>query len=186
MTTQIAYAKWRDLFYEEKPFLLLYDIPDDYDDKRTTNIIFEKIEKQVRDIRESKRKFTLDQNGFKIANHQTTVKAFKDRKIVDETYLPEIEQLLREEVEGVDQVFFFDWRVSIGGRPASLKLRLRIEQQVRESKDTSGDKLISSNENGANSVSAENSGTADDEVFDLNDYTHILLPAAYCHIGQSP
>ncbi len=128
VTTQIAYAKWRDLFHEEKPFLLLYDIPDDYDDKRTTNIIFEKIEKQVRDIRESKRKFTLDQNGFKIANHQTTVKAFKDRKIVDETYLPEIEQLLREEVEGVDQVFFFDWRVSIGGRPASLKLRLRIEQ----------------------------------------------------------
>ena len=113
ITTDINYAKWLDIYKEEKPYLVLYDIPEDHEDQRTTNIEFETVKKDVHDIRDSDTEFTLDQHGFTFKNACTTLRSFSDRRIVDEVYLPETEKLLREEVEGVDQVFFFDWRVSL-------------------------------------------------------------------------
>ena len=45
--------------------------------------------------------------------HRTKVTGFTDRTLVERDYLPEVEALIREVVEGVDRVVVFDWRVSM-------------------------------------------------------------------------
>ena len=57
--------------------------------------------------------FSLDTPGFMYHTHRTKVACFTDRDLVERNYLPEVEALIREVVEEVDRVVFFDWRVSM-------------------------------------------------------------------------
>ena len=57
--------------------------------------------------------FSLDTTGFMYHTHRTKVTGFSDRALVERDYLPEVEALIREVVEGVNRVVVFDWRVSM-------------------------------------------------------------------------
>ena len=109
--TSLKFLQWQALYELEKPFQIFTNIPDHVQDRRTTNLVFKDHNVKMLDVRDRSRDFTLDKNGFVYRNHQITPGDFTDRALVEKTYLPEIERLLRQEVDGVDEVFFFDWRV---------------------------------------------------------------------------
>lgn len=111
ITTSLNFLQWQELYEEERPFQIFINIPEDAEDQRNTNLVFEKVGLTVQDVRGHSEDFSLDTNGFMYRQHSSKITSFRDRKFVSENYLPEIEALLKREVEGADQVFCFDWRV---------------------------------------------------------------------------
>jgi hypothetical protein len=109
---QIRYIQWQQLYTQEKPFQVHADIPEDARDKRKTNVVFEEKDTIIHDVRGNEDQFSLDKTGFMYCKHQTAVTDFEVHQDVEENYLPEVEKLLREKVEGVDQVFLFNWKVA--------------------------------------------------------------------------
>jgi hypothetical protein len=108
----LKFLQWQPLYETEKPFQIFIDIPDDAEDKRNTNLVFEDVPLKVQDVRALGEIRSIDEKGFIYRKHKSSVSNFSNRKSVDETYLPEIEVLLRSQLDEVDRVFFFDWRVS--------------------------------------------------------------------------
>lgn len=112
------FLQWQDLYEIERPFQIFIDIPKDAKDQRDTNLVFEKVSCKIEDVRDGVHNLSLDGNGFIYRRHATNVTDFTNRMTVDRNYLPEIEKFLKDELDGVDRVFFFDWRVRrppIGG-----------------------------------------------------------------------
>ena len=107
----LQFLDWQDLYETEKPFQIFIDVPKDAEDPRDTNLVFKSVDVKFHNVRGQSDEFTLDDHGFMYRQHTTAVSDFTDRKVVVDDYLPEVEALLRKEVEGVDRVFFFDWRV---------------------------------------------------------------------------
>ncbi|CZT12940.1 uncharacterized protein RAG0_16585 [Rhynchosporium agropyri] len=58
-----------------------------------------------------KSKFTLDQNGFQIFDLPTTFKHWHDRKAVQSSYMKESAEVLRKNLDGVDWIYFYSWRL---------------------------------------------------------------------------
>ena len=110
----LGFLQWQDLYEWEKPFQIFIDIPKNAEDQRDTNLVFKQERLTIQDVRELSSKPSLDDIGFIYRRHTTRHVDFSSRKAVDQSYLPEVEQLLRKELEGVDRVFIFDWRVCIG------------------------------------------------------------------------
>ena len=108
----LKFLQWQPLYETEKPFQIFIDIPEDAKDKRNTNLVFEDVPLVVNDVRGLGKLSSIDEKGFIYRRHESCVTNFSDRNVVDKTYLPEIEKLLKNELDGVDRVFFFDWRVS--------------------------------------------------------------------------
>ena len=107
----LSFLHWQDLYEREKPFQIFIDIPADAEDQRHTNLVFQRERLTISDVRGHTANLSLDDNGFIYRRHETRHADFSNRKAVEENYLLEVEQLLRKELEGVDRVFIFDWRV---------------------------------------------------------------------------
>jgi hypothetical protein len=123
INTHLNFLHWQKLYEQEKPFQIFINIPQDVEDQRTTNLVFEKVHLQIHDVRAHPiMDFSLDNHGFMYRKHTTRVTDFSDRHSVVENYLPEIKALLQQEVEGADQIFFFDWRVGDSTYPCPLLL----------------------------------------------------------------
>ncbi|PVH88887.1 methyltransferase CmcJ [Cadophora sp. DSE1049] len=116
VTALLNYLQKLELYKHEKPFEILMDIPEDAKDQRHFNTKFEAREHIVRDMRISSEDFNLDKNGFTVHKFPSCLdtQGTVDRKRVEEQYLPEVEKLIRDNVIGVDQVFFFEWRLRGG------------------------------------------------------------------------
>ena len=111
----LSFLHWQDLYEREKPFQIFIDIPEDAEDQRDTNLIFKQERLTIVDIRGLATNFSLDDNGFIYRHHEMGHVDFSSRKAVDQNYLPQVEKLLRKELEEVDRVFIFDWRVCTEG-----------------------------------------------------------------------
>jgi hypothetical protein len=109
----LNYLSWQKLYEEEKPFQLFSVVGGGHlPDQRTTNLVFmEGGIEPIHDVRTKETQYTLNKQGFAFRYQPTHVGDFGVRDEVENVYLPEMERLLRREVEGVDQVYFFDWRV---------------------------------------------------------------------------
>ena len=108
----LKFLKWVPLYEVEKPFQIFINVPEDASDKRTTNLAFQDIEVQVQDVRQfPPQYFQLDTHGFKYCSHEFQAFSTVDRESIEQRYLPTMESLLRSNLEHVDRVFFFDWRV---------------------------------------------------------------------------
>ena len=110
----LSFLHWQDIYEYEKPFQVFIDIPKDAEDQRDTNLVFERVRLTINDVRGILADLSLDANGFMYRRHSMKITNFPSRKSVEQNYLPEIEELLKCEVEGADRIFFFDWRVSEG------------------------------------------------------------------------
>ena len=112
----LQYLDWQDLYETEKPYQLFSAISsEDLPNRRTTNLIFKEGDRElIRDVRKTESQFTLDRQGFTFISHRTAIQDFKSSEEIENGYLPEVETLLQREMEGVDQVYFFDWRVCGG------------------------------------------------------------------------
>lgn len=109
--SNIKYIKWLELYKREKPFQILIDIPKSAPDQRYTNLVYEEKEETFYDVRGKETTYSLNDHGFTYRHHDFKFANYEDRKAVEANYLPKIEQFIRTEVDDVDKVFFFDWRV---------------------------------------------------------------------------
>ena len=112
LNVTLKFLDWQELYTKEKPFQIFIDTPEDAIDQRGSNLVFKDVQVPLKDVRTMPDRFSLDDNGFIYRKHKTNIRNFSDRETVEMAYLPEVESILREEMKGVDRVFFFDWRVS--------------------------------------------------------------------------
>ena len=109
----LNYLDWQELYEIEKPFQL-FSVAGDGSllDRRTTNLVFKEGNAEcIHDVRGSEPQYSLNKQGFAFRIHHTHLQDFSIRDEVEKVYLPEMKDFLRREVEGVDQVYLFDWRV---------------------------------------------------------------------------
>lgn len=111
LVASIKFLKWLPLCEREKPFNIFLDIPDDAADQRTNNLVFEDGPTEIQDVRGQEGIFSLDKNGFMFLKYHTDFDGFENRRAVEEHCLPEVERLIHKNVEGVDKIHIFDWRV---------------------------------------------------------------------------
>ena len=114
LQVSLSFLDWQDLYESEKPFQIFINIPRGAEDQRDTNLVFKRMRLTVHDVRGLSTNFSLDTNGFIYRQHVFKTTDFAHRTSVEQSYLPEVEQMLKQEVEDVDRIFFFDWRVSEG------------------------------------------------------------------------
>lgn len=106
----LSYAKWLPIYDREVPFQILSDFSGDY---KRTNLEFgpAPVAETIHDIRNLESTFKLDIHGFQVCLQETSVQDWTDRRSIETQYYDEMEQMLRSELDDVDEVFFYDWRV---------------------------------------------------------------------------
>ena len=109
----LLYLKWQELYETEKPYQLFSAVTEqELPIRGATNLEWTRGDVEIiHDVRGIVSQFTLDKNGFAFCETPTNFRDFESTEQVERIYLPEVEDILRLEVEGVDQVHFFDWRI---------------------------------------------------------------------------
>ena len=109
----LNYLDWQDIYRKEKPFQLFSVVSNSgLAGERTTNLVFKEGQVEfIRDVRGEEFLYSLDAQGFAFRVYPTYIQDFSVREDIENIYLSEMEELLKREVECVDKVFFFDWRV---------------------------------------------------------------------------
>ncbi|KAI1074906.1 hypothetical protein F5B20DRAFT_585740 [Whalleya microplaca] len=110
LEAEIAFLRWNDIYNIEKPFQIFINLPSDAEDKRSTNLMWEKRSKLVRDLRNLK-PFNIDESGFTFLRQPSRLTDFTNKENIITTYLPEVEQIIRAQIKGVERLFIFDWRL---------------------------------------------------------------------------
>ena len=112
LEADFEYIQWRDIYQHEKPFEIFIDLPPELKDTQRTNLIFQPVAKQmIHDARGSEADFDLDTNGFTWKKHGSNLENFTNPDRIVDTYLPEMEEFIKSQIDGADRVFIFDWRV---------------------------------------------------------------------------
>jgi hypothetical protein len=113
---KIQYLKWTDDYLTKGPYEK-YTIGEPTSNE-IMNLVFEDKDILVKDIRGHEKDFSLDGNGFIVRNFAKGAASLADQKVlpiddatIQKLYLPLIDEFLKAEVEGVDRVFPFNWRV---------------------------------------------------------------------------
>ena len=109
------YLKWQELYRHEKPFTVLIDLPEDAKDQRRTNLSFhEADEETVNDVRGGTKDLDIDTHGFTYVTQRSNLRMadFDDQDKIENQYLPECEELIRNVLDNVDKVHIFNWLVS--------------------------------------------------------------------------
>ncbi|KAE8136797.1 hypothetical protein BDV38DRAFT_283735 [Aspergillus pseudotamarii] len=105
---QFSYIENRDCFQYEKPYQILSHIRDN---QSKANLSWERPAKEkVINIRGNESNFGLDKHGFCFRTAPTTFKDWDVARQVETYHIPEVKRLIKEMVEGVDEVEVFDWR----------------------------------------------------------------------------
>ena len=109
----LNYLDWQDVYAKEKPFQLFSVVPNSgLAEERTTNLVFKEGQLElICDVRGEESSYSLDEQGFAFRAYPTSLRDFSNRENIENVYLSEMEDLLKREVENVDKVYFFDWRV---------------------------------------------------------------------------
>lgn len=123
--TKLKYLQWQTNYTHTKPYRVAQfgRKRKNNGQKKPHNLVFREGDavETIRDIRgttetKGNQRFTLDINGFVYSRYPpplfTNPKDFGAPDHIQNIFLPECEAILRNEIEGVDQVFIFDWKVS--------------------------------------------------------------------------
>lgn len=106
---QLQYLKDDPIYKEEKPLQIT---PNFLDKDNETNVKLAPGQLEtVQDVRGREADFTLDRNGFQYVNAPTQFKEWSSQPKIAQSYLPELETLLRKEVDGCDEIMFYDARI---------------------------------------------------------------------------
>ncbi|KAJ5659282.1 hypothetical protein N7507_005733 [Penicillium longicatenatum] len=117
--TKLTYLHWQPTYTQTRPYRIAQFGSKKKNDEQAHNLVFRKGEfaETIHDIRgvNEDTKYTLETNGFVYARHPppifTQPKDFLDPDQVRNVFLPECEAILRKEIEGVERVFIFDWKI---------------------------------------------------------------------------
>jgi hypothetical protein len=117
LTTSFTYAKNSKVFSHEKPYVVLTTLTETQND---SNLEWERGHPEtITNIRGMESAYTLDTHGFQFLKSDLAgleSRDWRNRKEVEEVYLPEMKSFLEKNVEGVDEVVFFDWRLRTAAR----------------------------------------------------------------------
>ncbi|CAG8316607.1 unnamed protein product [Penicillium nalgiovense] len=124
--TKLKYLQWQSSYSHTRPYRVAQfgRKRKNNEQKKPHNLVFQDgdVAETIRDIREStaaedNQRFTLETNGFVYGRYPaplfTNPKDFGEPDHIQNVFLPECEAILRNEIEGVERVFIFDWKVSI-------------------------------------------------------------------------
>jgi hypothetical protein len=117
--TKLTYLHWQPTYTQTRPYRIAQFGRKKKNDEQAHNLVFRKgdFAETIHDIRgvNEDTKYTLETNGFVYARHPppifTQPKDFLDPDQVRNVFLPECEAILRKEIEGVERIFIFDWKV---------------------------------------------------------------------------
>lgn len=109
-TAILNYAKWLPIYKKEVPYQILSAFPGDY---KKTNLEFgpAPVAETILDIRGRETSFKADSHGFQVCHQKTAVQDWTNKYVIEAQYYAEMEGLLKKVLGGVDEVFFYDWRV---------------------------------------------------------------------------
>lgn len=111
----VFYLERQPIYETVKPYFC-YISPQALNGHPITNLKYEEISLDVKDVRSSATKFTLDQNGFEIAEHQLSDDYDFDRLQQDDKlilqYGQDMENFLRKKL-GAKRVVMFDHEVGV-------------------------------------------------------------------------
>jgi hypothetical protein len=124
-TAILNYAKWLPIYENEAPYQILSTFPGDY---QKTNLEFgpAPVAETIHDIRGREADFTADSHGFQVCLQITAVQDWLNKNVIETQYYAEMEELLKKELEGVDETFFYDWRVRWCYRSSGPYCRARL------------------------------------------------------------
>ncbi|CAI7565185.1 unnamed protein product [Penicillium glandicola] len=124
--TKLKYLQWQTSYTHMRPYRIAqFGRKRKNNEQKLHNLVFQEGDaaETIRDIRgiieaEENQSFSLETNGFVYRGYPPPLfknpKDFSDPDHIQKVFLPECEAILRNEIEGVDQVFIFDWKVSEG------------------------------------------------------------------------
>lgn len=106
------YLQWSELYEEEKPYEIFLDDTSLLNGVKRTNLEFKRSPvQQIQDIRGNESSYSLDTHGFQWVTSSVNVQDLRNEKGILGAYIPAMECLLLDRVEGADRVIIFDWRV---------------------------------------------------------------------------
>lgn len=113
VTVKLQYLAHDPIYEKVKP---LQVVPGFLDREGKSNVRLQPGEPEtIVDIRHVAKDFTLDDNGFCYVKAPTSFKDWTSQSKIGEVYLPEMEDLLRRELDGVDEIMLFDARIRHAG-----------------------------------------------------------------------
>lgn len=111
ISVHLGYAKNLPVYKHERPYSILSAVKENVN---PNNLVWENGEEEImHDARGYEKDFDLDTHGFCWRKYPSSLQSFDCSRSVEMIYLPEIKKMLEQELEGVDRVVFFDWRVSL-------------------------------------------------------------------------
>lgn len=136
---QLQYLKDDPLYDTIKPLQI---VPDWADTEGRTNVRLEAgLPETIHDVRGSGKTFSLDINGFSYIKAPTTFIDWASQQKIGSDHLPELEQLLRREVDGCDEILFYDARLrqetDEGVKVEGLSFKPFARQVHRDNTDSS-------------------------------------------------
>jgi hypothetical protein len=120
--TRLTYLQWQPSYAHTRPYKIGQFAgrrrPGQRREK-TTNLVFcaAELMETIKDVRgfSGNSPFTLDTNGFAYRRCSrpalTKPYEYSDPKKIENVFLPECEAILKNAIEGADQVLIFDWKV---------------------------------------------------------------------------
>ena len=89
------------------------EVPEDCTDRLTNLVFVEGPPVAITDIKSNERQYTLDQNGFMVRRHTLPEAEMSTEKHIRKNILPSLDKLVKQEVDGADFIYCFDWGVSL-------------------------------------------------------------------------
>ena len=108
VTVQLQYLKDDPIYRTTKPIQITPNFPLD---SRTNVQVESGPLETINDVRGRAEEFTLDANGFRYLHAPTKYKDWSSQPQIAKEYLPELEGLLKREIDGCDEVIFYDARI---------------------------------------------------------------------------
>lgn len=107
--TKLMYLQWEEKFNSEKPYHIVSENIPELDRLARSNItMMEGPEELIEDIQGRETTFGLDKNSFMVCKHTFPAIDYQRNQDVEEIYKPEVDKLLKRNVERVDKVVFFN------------------------------------------------------------------------------
>ncbi|KAK5006470.1 hypothetical protein LTR28_006458, partial [Elasticomyces elasticus] len=113
VNVKLQYLASDPLYKKVKP---LQVVPGYLDCDGKSNVYLQPGETEtIHDIRGKENEFSLDKNGFRYVKSKTNFEEWNSQPKIGEVYLQEMEDLLRNQLEGCDEIMFFDARLRQSG-----------------------------------------------------------------------
>lgn len=144
--TKLKYLQWQASYTHTRPYRIAqFGRKRKNDQKQKShNLVFAEGDDMeiIRDIRGAEGKgdptFTLDGNGFVYRKYPpplfTDPKEFAAPDHIQKVFLPQCEAMLKNEIEGVERVLIFDWKVS-DNRASRPSVGLAVNHLLRLDKE---------------------------------------------------